>query len=247
MGIDAGKTGAGAETPRYAAVKRMIVERIAAGDWPPRHRVPSENELSAKLGLSRMTVNRALRELAGEGVLTRVKGLGTFVSEGKGQTSVFAVRNIADEIAERGHSYAAQVVLLETLEASREIAEDLAVEPGISVFHSLVVHREDGIPVQLEDRLVNPRLAPDYLMQDFTARTPNDYLNAVIAWTEAEHTVEAVLPAAWEARLLAIGRTDPCLSIRRRTFSGDKIVTSVRLVVPGGRYKIKSRHQANAV
>ncbi|MBS1182341.1 MAG: hutC [Proteobacteria bacterium] len=234
----------GGTPPLYAMVKQMILARIGNGEWPARHRIPSENELVATLGLSRMTINRALRELAADGVLLRIQGLGTFVAEGKSQTSVFEVRNIADEIAERGHQHSAQTVMKDEVKATPELADELGVELGTSVFHSLVIHLENDIPVQLEDRHVNPALAPDYLIQDFSARTPNSYLSAVVPWTSAEHTVEAVVPAPWEAKLLSIGRGNPCLYIHRRTFSGDKVVTSVRLLLPGGRSRIESRQTA---
>ena len=230
--------------PHYAAVKQLILDRIASGEWQPHHRIPSENELVVQLGLSRMTINRALRELAADGVLLRIQGLGTFVAEGKSHTSVFEVRNIVDEIRERGHAHAAQTVMKDEVKATPELADELGVELGAPVFHSLVIHLENDIPVQLEDRHVNPALAPDYLAQDFSARTPNSYLSAVVPWTSAEHAVEAVLPAPWEAKLLSIGRGDPCLYIRRRTFSGDKVVTSVRLLLPGGRSRIESRQTA---
>src|SRR4051794_19761134 len=101
--------------PLYLGVKTMITARIQAGEWPPRHRIPSEHELVADLGVSRMTVNRALRELAQEGVLVRVQGLGTFVAEGKSQSNILDVKNIADEIAERGHKHGAQVVVLDEI------------------------------------------------------------------------------------------------------------------------------------
>lgn len=229
--------------PLYAGVKQMILGKIRDGDWPPRHRIPSENELVAELGVSRMTVNRALRELALEGILARIQGLGTFVAEGKGQSSIVEVRNIADEIAERGHKHSATVVVLDELKASPEIAEALDLAIGAPAFHSIIVHFENDIPVQLEDRYVNAEIAPDYVSQDFTRVTPNRFLSDVVAWTEAEHEIEAVLPATWEARLLAMSRTDPCLLIRRRTFSGDRVVTSVRLLVPGGRYRLLSRQR----
>eukprot|EP01037_Dinobryon_pediforme_P037446 gene37446-44920_t len=58
-------------TALYESVKRMILSRIASGAWPPKHRIPSENELVAHLGVSRMTINRALRELAADGHLLR--------------------------------------------------------------------------------------------------------------------------------------------------------------------------------
>ncbi len=230
--------------PHYAMVKQMILARIGNGEWPARYRIPSENQLVAMLGLSRMTINRALRELAADGVLLRIQGLGTFVAEGKSQTSVFEVRNIADEIRERGHAHAAQTVMKDEMKATPELADELGVELGAAVFHSLVIHLENDVPVQLEDRHVNPALAPDYLTQDFSARTPNSYLSAVAPWTTDEHTVEAVLPAPWEAKLLAIARSDPCLLIRRRTFAGERVVTAVRLLMPGGRSRIESRQGA---
>ena len=235
-----------APAPFYEKVKQEISEKIASGIWQPHDRIPSEAELVAQYGFSRMTINRALRELAADGVLLRIQGLGTFVAEGKNHTSVFEVRNIADEIRERGHVHAAQTVVKDELKATPELADELGIELGSPVFHSLVIHLENDIPVQLEDRYVNPALAPDYLTQDFSARTPNSYLSAVAPWTTVEHTVEAVLPASWEAKLLAIARGDPCLLIRRRTFSGERVVTSVRLLMPGGRSRIESRQTAGS-
>lgn len=233
-----------ANVPLYLGVKQMIQSRISNGDWAPGTRVPSENELVAELHLSRMTINRALRELANEGVLTRVQGLGTFVAEGKGHTSTFEVRNIADEISERGHAHTARVLVMDEIRATPELADALGVELGARAYHSLIVHSENDIPVQLEDRYVNPAAAPDYLAQDFTSVTPNSYLSSVIPWTDAEHEIEAVLPVAWEAKLLAISRADPCLSIRRKTIAGQRVVSSVRLVMPGGRYRVSSKQKA---
>jgi GntR family transcriptional regulator, histidine utilization repressor len=73
-------SGSGA-TAHYLRVKRSVVDRIAKGSLKPGARVPSENELVREFGLSRMTVNRALRELAADGVLQRIAGVGTFVAE----------------------------------------------------------------------------------------------------------------------------------------------------------------------
>ncbi|MEI9986621.1 MAG: UTRA domain-containing protein [Aliidongia sp.] len=109
--------------------------------------------------------------------------------------------------------------------ATPEIAEALRLELGQPAYHSLIVHSENEIPVQLEDRFVNPAAAPGYLDQDFTSITPNSFLSSITPWTDAEHEIEAVLPAVWEARLLAISRADPCLMIRRRTFAGERVVT----------------------
>lgn len=60
--------------PFYEKVKQAISEKIATGVWRPHDRIPSEAELVAQFGFSRMTINRALRELTDEGLLVRLQG-----------------------------------------------------------------------------------------------------------------------------------------------------------------------------
>jgi GntR family histidine utilization transcriptional repressor len=227
--------------PLYAGLKLMILARIRSGEWAPKARVPSENELVAEYGVSRMTANRALRELANEGALVRVQGVGSFVAEQKAHSALFEVRNIAEEIAARGHAHRARVVVLQEEAASLEVSDALQLPDGAPVFHSVLVHFENDVPVQIEDRFVNPAAAPGYLAEDFTRTTPNAYLSRLAPLVEAEHVVEATLPAAWECRLLSISRTEPCLLIRRRTWSGPTTVTAARLLCPGSRYRLEGR------
>jgi GntR family histidine utilization transcriptional repressor len=229
-------------SPLYAGVKQMILDRIQSGEWPPKHRVPSENELVAELGVSKMTANRALRELASEGELVRIQGVGSFVAERKGYSELFEVRNIAEEIDERGHTHQASVIVLAQETAAPDVADALGLPIGASVFHSLIVHSENGVPVQIEDRFVNPEAAPGYLEQDFTAQTPNAYLTAEAPLSGSEHIVEAAMPQPWECKLLVILRTEPCLLIRRRTWSSKRVVSFARLVYPGNRYRLESRN-----
>ena len=229
----------------YAKVKEMIVTRIGEGDWRPGDRLPSENDLVRDLGVSRMTINRALRELSIEGVIVRAKGVGSFVAQTKPYAELLEVRNIADEIAQRGHSHAALVVLAATELATPAVAAALGVPLGSPVFHSVIVHHENDLPVQLEDRFVNPAAAPDYLEHDFTITTPNAVLSAAAPLTQAEHIVEAVLATPWERRLLAISETEPCLLIYRRTWTNDITVTTARLLYPGSRYRLRGQHMAS--
>lgn len=227
--------------PHYERVKRLIGDRIKSTKWQPGDRIASEAELVKELGVSRMTVNRALRELTLEGVLTRVQGVGTFVATAKPEAALFAVRNIAEEIAERGHQHSAEVLTLAAIAAPAEIAAFLNVKAGSKVFHSVLLHRENGLPVQVEDRFVDPRIARDYLDQDFTRQTPYVYLTAIAPISEAEHIIEAVLPSAAERRHLKIDPHEPCLQLTRRTWSGGRPVSVVRLIYPGSRYKLSGR------
>ena len=85
----------------------------------------------------------------------------------------------------------------------------------------------------MEERVVNAVIAPEYTEQDFTSITPYEYLNQAAPISEGEHLVEAVMPSRWEAQALGLSEASACLQIRRRTWSGDNIVTSARLLSPG--------------
>ncbi|MBX3456264.1 histidine utilization repressor [Ferrovibrio sp.] len=228
-------------TPRYRRVKEYIVRHIDAGDWRAGDQVPSESALVGALKVSRMTVNRALRELTQEGLVVRVQGTGTFVAEKRPIANLVELRNIAEEIRERGQRYSAKVEFLRAEKATADVARDLGLETGAQVFHSLITHFADGMPLQLEDRWVNPRTAPDYLNADFTAETPNEHLSRAAPATEVEHVVEAAMPNARTRRLLRLADNEPCLRLRRRTWSGGLVVSSATLFYPGNSHRFTTR------
>ncbi|WP_151839580.1 histidine utilization repressor [Acinetobacter soli] len=227
--------------PLYLRVKHMISQRIYDGTWPVNKKIASESELVNLLGCSRMTVNRALRELTTEGLLVRIQGVGSFVAEGQGRTALFQVNNIAEEILARNHKHHAQVLVLEKIQANAEQSVLMQIREGQTLFHSIIVHFENDVPVQIEDRLVDPVIIPDYLDQDFQNITPNAYLMSKAPVTEGEHVVTAILATAQECKWLKINKTEPCLLIRRRTWSNKQLVSSARLIYPGSRYFLEGK------
>ena len=120
--------------PRYQQLKAHILESIQAGRLRPRDRVPSEQELVRHFGVSRMTANRALRELASDGVVVRQSGVGTFVADSPSRSHALQVRNIADEIRERGHVHSARVVVMEQRRGRRRHRRAPAPAAGAAVF-----------------------------------------------------------------------------------------------------------------
>ena len=82
--------------PAYRRIMEAILAGVESGTWSAGEQVPSENELVEALDLSRMTINRAYRELTTAGVLKRVRGVGTFIAEFKMPSSLVEIRNIAD-------------------------------------------------------------------------------------------------------------------------------------------------------
>lgn len=229
----------------YRQLKEHIARQIQSGAWRPGDRVPSEQELVTQFSVSRMTANRALRELAEQGRVVRVAGVGTFVAEQKPQSTLLSVVSLPDEIRMRGHDYGCDLVLVERASASMEVAAALDLRTGESVFHTVCVHREDGVPVQLEDRYVNPRVAPDFLQQDFGTVMPGEYLLRHVPYDEVEHVVDAVTASEEQARLLDMPASQPCLMLTRRTWTHGMPVTFVRCLHPGHRYRLGSRFRAD--
>jgi GntR family histidine utilization transcriptional repressor len=200
--------------------------------------VPSEHELVRDLGVSRMTANRAVRELANEGYLTRIQGVGTFVAENQVQSEIVQIRNIADEIAERGHRHRSDLRELSAVTATAAIAKIFGLEAGAKVFHSLVVHYENDVPIQIEDRYVNPSIVPEYLAVDFKATTTNEYLVQVAPISQVRHVIEAVTPDKRVRKLLQIGETEPCLRLFRQVWSNNVPASCAWLTHPGGMFRM---------
>jgi GntR family histidine utilization transcriptional repressor len=227
--------------PLYLQVKRHILDNIGSGKWVTSMRVPSENDIVKSFGVSRMTANRALRELRDEGVLVRVAGVGSFVADQHAHAHPLEIRGIADEIRRRGHAHRAEVVSLERIRAAAELAEDFGVAPRSELYCSVIVHFENDRPIQLEDRYVLPKLAPDYLKVDFSLTTPYDYLIKVAPLQEAEHLLRAVMPDERTRKLLAMQSNEPCLLMIRRTWTAGQIASVARLFYPGTRYEMSGR------
>ena len=217
------------------------MDELGRGRFPPGALMPSEAELVAHFGVSRMTVNRALRELQAEGLIDRVQGSGTYAAQLHRVASTLTIRDLHEEIVERGHRHTSKVVLCQAEVAGAALAAQLGLKPGAAVFHSLIVHCENGIPLQCEDRYVNPACAPDYLSADFTQITPTHYLLQVAPLWEAQYSIEASTPTAQEARLLRIRPDEPCLVIVRGTERGGVPITQARLVHPGSLYMLHGK------
>ena len=223
----------------YGRVKRYLRDGLAKGRWMPGQRMPSEAELVGRFAVSRMTVNRALRELVNEGLVERVQGVGTFAAELVRVAATLSIRDLHAEIEARGHRHRAEVHIARAETATGGLAGQLGVAAGAEVFHTLIVHHDNDLALQCEDRYVNPAAAPHYLEADFTRVTPTQYLLEVAPLWKAQYGIEASAPTQQEARLLGIDDHAPCLVIVRRTLRGDVPITLARLVHPGSRYHLQ--------
>ena len=228
-----------ADAAPFQRVKAYLKTLLARGHWAAGDLMPSEAELVQQFQVSRMTVSRALRELQAEGLVSRVQGVGTFASSLHPVSSSLTLRDVQEEIESRGHRHHARVFVQEQIAANDQAARDLGLSLGSPVFRTLIVHFENGLALQCEDRLVNPLCAPDYLLADFSRTTPTQYLFEHTALWSARYAIESACPRPQEARLLGISPQEPCLVVVRRTFTREHPITVARLVYPGSRYRFQ--------
>ncbi len=223
----------------YQGVKNFLKNGLAQGRWVPGTLMPSEAELVKQFGLSRMTVNRALRELQAEGMVERLQGVGTFAAQLTRVASQLTIRDIHEEIESRGHHHHAKVIFIRQELATLKITEQLGMAVGEPVFHSVIIHHDNGVAIQCEDRLVNPACAPHYLGVDFKTITPTAYLLRVAPFWQAQYTIEACQPSKQQANWLGIDPQSPCLVVVRRTKGRGIPITLARLIHPGHLYQIE--------
>mgnify|MGYP000176835575 FL=1 len=226
---------------KFEQIKQYICQQVDSGQWQENAKVPSENALSQQFVCSRMTARRAITELCETGLLVRSQGRGTFVATLKSQSSLMEIRNICDEIRERGHHYSVKVIELKEIAANQELAITLEVDEGSTVYTSSLIHLENDLPVQLELRYVNPNMVGKYLENDFSKHTPHEFLSMAAPLTEAEHIIEAIMPNATLSQQLQLAPNEPCLEIKRRTFSSKGVVSFARLIHPSSRFRLGGR------
>jgi GntR family histidine utilization transcriptional repressor len=136
--------------PLFQQVKSYILSQIKSSEWKEGDRIPTEISLCTRFGASRMTINRALRELTSEQILRHVQGDGTYVAQQKYRATIVEIKSVADEIRARGHMHTCEVLQLSMKIADAELAVLFNVRPESRLFHSVLVHFEDGVSYRIE-------------------------------------------------------------------------------------------------
>lgn len=213
----------------YQQIKEHIRSRITTGQWVAGQKIASENELVKSLGASRMTVNRALRELTDEGILVREAGVGTFVAEAALKHPASPIVEIRDEITKRGQAYSCEVIKHHSVDLDAEIAAAIRLPIGGKAFHSIVAHYADGTAVMLEERWVNPLVVPDYLDADLSQTSPTRVLLDRAPLQRMEQNIAARTLDSRTSEALGLARDSAALVVSRRTFSEDAIASMCHL------------------
>lgn len=205
-------------TPKWTQLRDILLSRLETGsevDSP----IPSERELGAEFGLSRMTVRQAVDALVQEGRLYRVPGRGTFVAQPK-LVMPLTLTSFTEDMRARGHVPGAVDLGRREVPAAAALAASLGLEPGDRVVVVERLRTADGEPMAIERAHLPALLVPGLLDAPLT-----DSLYAVLReryglhLETGEQTIEAVPAPDADAELLHVPRASPVLRLVRRSFA----------------------------
>lgn len=228
-------------TATYRDIKADILRKITQGDWKPGGLIPTELDLAEQYGSARATVNRAMRELADEGLVERKRKAGTRVRMAPIRQARFDIPIVRKEIEEQGQLYRYALVQREAQIAPDWLRARMGLKPAGQALHLVCLHFADGSPYQYEDRWINLTVLPEALDADFAAVGPNEWLVATVPFSNAEISFSATAADPGVAEHLGCSPGDPLMQLERSTWWEGGAVTYVRLVHRRG-YRITTRY-----
>ena len=167
--------------PVYQTIKTEMREWIQTGIWKQGGLIPVEAALAKEFGCARATVNRALRELAQEGILERRRKAGTRVVMPVGRSANFEIPRIRLEIEETGATYRYALLLREVTVPPANVRSKLETSQEIRSLHLHCLHYSNEAPFQFEDRWINLKSIPEVeetiQMNGWSSMYPGQMLN----------------------------------------------------------------------
>jgi GntR family transcriptional regulator, histidine utilization repressor len=213
----------------FRDVKESVLRRIRDRTWPPGTIMPGEVELAGEFGCARATVNRAMRELAEEGILDRKRKAGTRVNAAPVRKAKFAIPLIRIEIEATGAPYRYVLVSREILFAPAWLRARLELGTKDRVLHLECMHYAGNAPFQFEDRWINIQAVPHVEAADFRLVGPNDWLVEQVPFTDAELSFTATSASPELAQFLSISNGEPVFTAERTTWLDRAPVTFARM------------------
>ena len=204
----------GAAQPQYRQIEQALRERIAA--LPPGARLPSDAELCAEFGVSRMTARNAMQRLAEDGLITRNPGRGSFVAEPPAHRRANRLMTFTQEMRRAGRVPSSHVLTRVIRPSTPPEAESLGIAPGEPVVHLRRLRLADDEPIALESTVLVGLSANAVMTADLAGGSLHETLGrAGIVLRGGTSTISAAAATPDDARLLEVRIGDPLLVERR--------------------------------
>ncbi len=206
--------------PLYIRIQEYIAELILSGKLTPDTKIQSERDFSQDLGVSRMTVRRAITELVNEGLLERKHGSGTYVAKPKVTYESSELVNYMQAMQQRKIATTSQLLEFGELAASRRLAESLHIEIGNPIYRVVILRFANRVPIILERVFIPCSRCPALEEWDLEKSSIYDLLTDVyhIEPDCSSQTVEAVAAVDTVAKQLRVDEGFPLLMLSRVVF-----------------------------
>ncbi|KAF0107909.1 MAG: GntR family transcriptional regulator [Anaerolineaceae bacterium] len=236
--------------PIYYQIREQLRQQIVGGQLNPGDMLPTEMEICAECGVSRMTARQALTQLANEGLVTRQRGRGTFVAAPKAtlDSSQFPLQSYTELLGQIGMQ-AGAVVLAQVVEpASESVAAQLKLSPGDPVVRIARQRLMRGEAMSLETSFYPHSRCPDLASLNLTDQSVYRLLEEHygIAMAYATDTIELSVAGAYEAKELKISEGVPVVLVTRLSFLEDNTpIEFTQTIHRGDRFKsvVRRSHQ----
>ncbi|MCL6547813.1 MAG: GntR family transcriptional regulator [Alicyclobacillus sp.] len=225
--------------PLYAMVYERLRSHLEDGVYQEGDQLPAEAELAKDLGVSLITVRRALQELADEGWLSRQPGRGTFVTRpARIDQPVAALTSFTSDMLALGIIPSSDVLRQEVVAATAQIARNLSIAEGEPVFRLQRVRKGNGVPLLLEDVCVPLGVCPELAEVDFRVQSLYKVLtDHGISLTKSEQEFEPVVLTDEQARLLQVPGGSPAFLRRAVSYQEHRLVEWVQSIYRKDRFR----------
>jgi len=209
--------------PLHAQISASLRARIIDGTYGMHERIPSEHELMASFGVSRITVRKALDNLEHERLIFKVPGKGAFVAKPRPFQELARLQGFGEAMSRLGYEARSEVVGIATVAADALAADRLRVPVGSPLTEIRRVRRVDRTPVSFDVTYVRPELGEKLAREDLATRDifaiiENDYATPL---GHAELGIDATEADAYLAGLLGVAPGAAILRIERLTWTRD--------------------------
>jgi GntR family transcriptional regulator len=227
--------------PLYQQIYDILRAELGRGAWQPGDLIPTETDLMAKFGVSRIIVRQALDMLVKDGLIYRQRGKGTFVAHPPIEQALTRIISFTDDMRRRGFRPGTEVLRAELLAAPQSLAEPLRVPAGEELAHIQRLRLADGEPLAIEDSYLVHRYCPGILEHDYASKPLRETLEGIygLRMARASQTIRALAAPHALAEPLGVKRAAPVLSIERTSYSDQGIpVEFLRIYYRGDRYAL---------
>jgi GntR family histidine utilization transcriptional repressor len=228
-------------TSLYQRILNDIRAKIVSGEWPPGYRIPFEHELTQQYGCSRMTVNKAMSQLAKSGLIERRRRSGSFVRRPRSQAAILEIHDIRTEVEALSLPYRYVLSVRKDRQSTGADAELLGPVRPKRILELECMHLANERPFCIEERLVSLDAVPEAEAEPFVDIAPGPWLIGRVPWSSAEHRISAAAADPEVAGALDIDDSAPCLVIERRTWSADRPVTYARFIYAADSHALVAR------